>query len=115
MAGSLMLLNGQVWSPDGVGAGRDAIVVTDGRITAVTSSARARELAGPQTRIIDLKGRLALPAFGDEHVHPVGGGLESLRCNLVGKRTRREYLDVIAAYARALQPGDWVLGGGWSL
>ena len=56
--------------------------------------------SGPGTRIIDLKGRLALPAFGDAHVHPVGGGLESLRCNLVGKRTRPEYLDVIAGYAR---------------
>jgi predicted amidohydrolase YtcJ len=115
MAGSLVLLNGRVWSPDGAGAGQDAIVVADGRITAVTSSARARELAGPGTRIIDLKGRLALPAFGDAHVHPVGGGLESLRCNLLGKRTRPEYLDLIAGYARALEPADWVLGGGWRL
>ena len=115
MAASLVLLNGRLWSPDGVGAGCDAIVVGDGRIAAVTSSAAARAVAGAATRVIDLKGRLAMPAFGDAHVHPVGGGLENLRCNLVGKRTRPEYLDVIAGYARALEPGDWVLGGGWRL
>ncbi len=96
MAGSLVLVNGRVWSPDGVGAGCDAIVVADGRIAAVTRSADAREMAGPRAHVIDLKGRLAIPAFGDAHVHPVGGGLESLRCNLVGQRSRPEYLDTIA-------------------
>ena len=43
MAASLVLLNGRLWSPDGVRAGCDAIVVGHGRIAAVTSSA-----AGPR-------------------------------------------------------------------
>jgi len=115
MSGSLALVNGRVWSPDGAGAGCDAIVVADGRIAAVTGSAGARAMAGPAARVIDLKGRLAVPAFGDAHVHPVGGGLESLRCNLLGVRSRAGYLDIIAAHARGLGPADWVLGGGWSL
>ena len=115
MAASLVLLNGRLWSPDGAGAGRDAIVVGDGRIAAVTSSAEARAMAGPATRVIDLKGRLAIPAFGDAHVHPVGGGLESLRCNLAGARDRTGYLGIIAEYARGLGPDEWVLGGGWSM
>ena len=115
MAGTLVLMNGRLWSPDGAGAGCDAIVVADGRISAVTRSADARDMAGPRAHVVDLKGRLAIPAFGDAHVHPVGGGLESLRCNLVGKRTRSEYLGIIAGYARALEPDDWVLGGGWSM
>ena len=115
MAGSLVLVNGRVWSPDGAGAGCDAIVVSDGRIAALTRSAEARELAGPRAHVIDLRGRLAIPAFGDAHVHPVGGGLESLRCNLVGQRSRPGYLAIIAEYARALGPDEWVLGGGWSM
>ncbi len=115
MAASLVLLNGRLWSPDGVGAGCDAIVVRDGRIAAVTSSAAARAVAGAATRVIDLKGRLAVPAFGDAHVHPVGGGLESLRCNLTGTRNRAGYLGIIADYARGLGPDEWVLGGGWSM
>ena len=45
----------------------------------------------------------------------VGGGLESLRCDLTGLLTRDEYLRVVADSARALGPGDWVLGGGWSM
>src|ERR1700759_1536408 len=117
MAGSLILINARVWSPDGAGAGCDAVVAEGARITALTSTGQARAQAGPGARIIDLAGRLVIPAFGDAHVHPVGGGLESLRCNLTGLLTRDEYLRVIADSVRALDlgPGDWVLGGGWSM
>jgi len=56
-----------------------------------------------------------IPAFGDAHVHPIQGGLESLRCNLVNFRSRQEYLAAIAAYSETLPPSAWVLGGGWSM
>ncbi len=115
MTASLVLLNARLWSPDGAGAGCDAIVADGARITALTTTAQARAAAGPRTRVVDLGGRLAIPAFGDAHVHPVGGGLESLRCDLTGPRSRDRYLDVIAACARALGPDEWVLGGGWSM
>src|SRR6201989_1953813 len=115
MAGSLVLINARVWSPDGSGAGCDAIVTEGARITALTSTDQARAQAGPSSRVIDLAGRLVIPAFGDAHVHPVGGGLESLRCDLPGLRTKDEYLRIIADCVQALGPGDWVLGGGWSM
>ena len=50
-----------------------ALAVRDGIIQAVGSDDEIRELTGRRTRVIDLRGRLALPAFGDAHVHPVGG------------------------------------------
>ncbi|HEY2237739.1 MAG TPA: amidohydrolase [Streptosporangiaceae bacterium] len=115
MAGSLVLINARLWSPDGAGAGCDAIVAEGTRITALTSTGQARAQTGPGVRIIDLAGRLVIPAFGDAHVHPVGGGLESLRCNLTGLLTRDEYLRVIAESALDLGPADWLLGGGWSM
>jgi hypothetical protein len=115
MAGSLVLINARLWSPDGAGAGCDAIVAEGTRITALTSTGQARAQTGPGVRIIDLAGRLVIPAFGDAHVHPVGGGLESLRCDLTGLLTRDEYLRVIAESALDLGPADWLLGGGWSM
>ena len=39
------------------------------------SDDEVRDLIGPRTRVINLRGRLAVPAFGDAHVHPVSGGL----------------------------------------
>jgi len=92
-----------------------ALAVRDGMIQAVGTDDEMKELTGRRTRVIDLRGRLALPAFGDAHVHPVSGGLESLRCNLVGLRSRQECLDTVAIYCSSLAPGAWVLGGGWTM
>jgi predicted amidohydrolase YtcJ len=92
-----------------------ALAVRDGDIRALGRDDEIRELVGRRTRVIDLRGRLALPAFGDVHVHAVAGGLESRRCNLLGLRTRADCLAAVAAYAAGLDGGAWVLGGGWTM
>ena len=56
MAGSLVLINARLWSPDGAGAGCDAVVTEGTQIAALTSTDQARAQAGPGTRIIDLAG-----------------------------------------------------------
>ena len=93
----------------------EAIAMDGDTIMAVGSSSEIDALSGSSTRVIDLAGRLAIPSFGDAHVHAISGGLESLRCNLLGVRSRRGCLDQIAAYAAALPDDAWVLGGGWAM
>jgi predicted amidohydrolase YtcJ len=92
-----------------------AIAVSGGLIQAIGDDAEIRDLAGPHTRVIDLAGRLALPAFGDAHVHAISGGLESLRCNMLGLKARQACLDTITSYCTTLPRDRWVLGGGWSM
>ena len=111
----LVLAGGKIRTPAHPSGFVQALAVRGGVIQAVGSDDEIRELTGRRTRVIDLRGRLALPAFGDAHVHPVGGGLESLRCNLVGLRSRQECLDTVAEYCASLAPGAWVTGGGWTM
>jgi predicted amidohydrolase YtcJ len=113
----LILIGGKVRTPSHASGFAQAIAISGGRIQAVGSDADIRDLAGPRTRVIDLNGRLAVPAFGDAHVHAISGGLESLRCNMLGLRTRQECLDTIARYSTGLDEDQntWVLGGGWSM
>jgi predicted amidohydrolase YtcJ len=111
----LIFFGGRVRTPAHPSGFATAIAVRDGVITATGDDEDVRALAGPATRQVDLAGRLALPAFGDSHIHAISGGLESLRCNLLGLKTRQECLDAIAAYSAALPPRAWVLGGGWSM
>jgi predicted amidohydrolase YtcJ len=111
----LAFVGGKIRTPAHPSGFVQALAVRGGVIQALGTDEDIRDLTGPGTRVVDLRGRLALPAFGDAHVHPIGGGLESLRCNLLGLRTRPEYLDVIAAYCAALPPDGWVLGGGWTM
>jgi predicted amidohydrolase YtcJ len=111
----LVLVNGKIRTPAHPSGFAQAAAISGGVITALGGDDEIRDFTGPSTRVVDLRGRLAIPAFGDAHVHPVQGGLESLRCDLTGRKGRAAYLDAIAAYSAAQPAGAWVLGGGWSM
>jgi predicted amidohydrolase YtcJ len=111
----LVLVNGKIRTPAHPSGFTQAAAISGGVILALRGDHEIRDFIGPYTRVIDLRGRLAIPAFGDAHVHPVQGGLESMRCNLAGLKGRQEYLAAIAAYCETLPRGAWVLGGGWSM
>jgi predicted amidohydrolase YtcJ len=114
----LVLTGGKIRSPAHPSGFVQALAVRGGLIQAVGPDEEIRQVTGPGTRVVELAGRLALPAFGDAHVHAVAGGLESLRCNLLGLRTRQDSLAAVAVYCAGLDPlgpDAWVLGGGWTM
>ena len=47
-------------------------IVRDGLIQAIGSSEELAALEGPDTRIIDLGGRMVLPGLQDVHIHIFG-------------------------------------------
>jgi hypothetical protein len=110
----LVLVNGKIRTPAHPSGFTRAAAISGGTMLALCGDDEIRDFIGPFTRVVDLRGRLAIPAFGDAHVHPVQGGLESLRCDLTSHKTRAGYLDAVAAYCAAQATG-WVLGGGWSM
>ncbi|HXU11386.1 MAG TPA: hypothetical protein VN898_05430, partial [Candidatus Binatia bacterium] len=46
-----------------------AIAITDGRIVFVGPDRKAKRLAGPATRVVDLGGRMVMPGIVDGHFH----------------------------------------------
>ena len=111
----LILRNGHVATMDGARSLASAVAVRDGRIVAVGSDAAVAPLAGPRTRVIDLRGRTVTPGFGDAHCHALTSGLEMLACDLTGKHGLDAYSVAIAAYAAAHPERPWITGGGWSM
>ncbi|MET7662036.1 amidohydrolase family protein [Streptomyces sp. NPDC005373] len=91
-----------------------SVAVRGERIVAVGHD-EVRELVGPATEVVDLKGKLLIPGFQDAHAHPVGGGLELGQCDLSGATTLDEYRSRISAYAQAHPDTEWITGGGWSM
>ncbi len=113
----LVFTGGAVFTADTVRSRASFVAVTGDRIVAVGPDVRSEvsEHVGPNTRVVDLAGRMLVPGFQDAHVHPVWGGLDLLRCDLAPYSTSSEYLAAIARYAAAHPADDWVLGGGWSM
>ncbi|MFN2481904.1 MAG: amidohydrolase, partial [Pyrinomonadaceae bacterium] len=109
---SLVLYNGKVFTADGRGTVAQAVAVEGSRIVAVGTDADVRRAyVGEKT--IDLQGRLVTPGFNDAHLHFLNGGLSLARVNFSGAKTLEETKRRIAARARALPAGAWVVGRGW--
>jgi len=68
----LLLLNGYVYTSNPERTIAEAVAVNDGLISAVGSSAELQSLQGPDTRVIDLAGRMMLPGLHDAHIHLLG-------------------------------------------
>ncbi|WP_199546469.1 amidohydrolase [Streptomyces sp. N35] len=91
-----------------------SVAIRGERIVAVGQD-EVRELIGPRTEVVDLKGKLLIPGFQDAHVHPVGGGIELGQCDLSGATTLDEYRRRIRDYADAHPDAEWITGGGWAM
>ncbi len=109
----LILVNGKLWTGATQPAQAQAVACADGKILAAGASNDIRKLAGPNTRVIDLGGKLVTPGFNDSHVHFFEGGRHRASVQLRDARSEVEFRDRIAAFARDLPPGRWVTGGDW--
>src|SRR5690242_16285296 len=78
----LVFVNGAVYTVDAARSWARAVAVRDGRIIAVGSNDEVLERRSSATEVVELHGRMLLPGFQDAHVHPVNGGLDTLRCDL---------------------------------
>jgi hypothetical protein len=108
-------VNGAVYTVDAARRWAQAVAVRNGRIAVVGSDAEVRETVGPGTEVIDLEGAMLVPGFQDAHVHPIGGGLDMLQCDLHDVSDIDGYLRVVREYARSHPDREWILGGGWSM
>jgi predicted amidohydrolase YtcJ len=118
----LILLHGKIWTGEpyaGPGerpvpaAFAQAVAMANGRILAVGSSDQIRSYVGPNTRVIDLKGRLAVPGFIDSHVHFMAGSFQLLEVNLKDTRDEADFTRRLGEKAKTLPAGRWIEGGNW--
>ena len=111
----VILHGGRVHTVDDARPVAAGVAVQAGRIAAVGDDAAVLALAGPRTRIIDLRGRTLLPGFQDAHVHPVTAGLDRLRCDLSTASDAAGYLRLIGEYAARFPERPVIVGAGWEM
>ena len=109
----LVLLNGKVWTVDKARPEAEAVAVWRDRILAVGTTQEVRRLAGPRTRVIDLKGKRVVPGFYDSHVHLLGSGLRLAQVALKDAKDEAEFGRRLRAFDRKLPRDRWLLGGEW--
>src|SRR5271165_1015052 len=108
----VIFVNGDIYT-QATPARAQAIADRDGRIVAVGSNDEIRKLKGAHTRVVDLGGHFVMPGFNDSHVHLEEAGLELQSVDLRGTMSLQQMQQLIAAAAKAVAPGEWLVGGGW--
>ena len=82
----------------------EAVAEKGGTIIAVGKAADVMKHKGPNTEMVDLKGRTLVPGFVDAHGHIVVGGLQALSANLLAPPDGK--VQDIASLQQTLR--DWV-------
>lgn len=112
---SLILTGGRIFC--GLHDGFAEAIALDGdRVLATGSAAEIAEMAGPDTRIVELAGRTAVPGLNDAHMHLLPLGLNMKQINLrpeSGANSIAEILRRVAERAKAAKPGEWIKGRGY--
>jgi len=118
----LVLLHGRIWTGEPYAKPGEkapaaqfvnAVAIANGRILAVGSDSEVEAYRGPNSEVLDLGGRFAMPGFIDSHVHFMDGSFQLLEIDLKHTRDEADFRQRIAEKAQTLKPGEWMLGGDW--
>jgi predicted amidohydrolase YtcJ len=83
-----------------------AVAITGDKFTAVGTNEAVRALAGPDTRLVDLRGMTVIPGLTDNHLHTAGGGPG---VDLSRTRTIEEVLKAVGDRVKRAEPGEVVV------
>ena len=109
----LVLQNGKIVTMDETRPVVEAIAVAGDTILAVGPNREIQQRIGPTTRVIDLKGALAVPGFIDAHAHFTGVGEAARNLKLGTAKNWDDIVRMVGEAAKTARPGEWILGRGW--
>ena len=115
VSADLILFDGKVYTVDANRSWAEAVAVIDGKIAYVGSSSGAKKYKGPNTRLVDLDGKMVLPGFQDAHVHPIEAGMAYLGCSLHDGKSVEDYVLIVKECAQQSPEATFIDGGGWTM
>src|SRR5437870_1542915 len=109
----LVLRNGKIVTMNATAPVAQALAMRGEKISALGADSQAPQWIGPNTRVIDLHGMLAIPGFIEGHGHFTGVGEFRMGLDLREARTWDDIVGQVARAAKQAKPGEWIVGRGW--
>ncbi len=118
MKANLVLKNGAVDTVDPDRSWAQAIAISGDRIVYVGTDAHVEPYIGSNTTVIDLDGKMVLPAFVDSHMHPAQSAyLYQYQLSLFDVTAEDQiqaYLRVIKEFTGRNSKAPWIIGAGYA-
>ena len=105
-------INGKIYTVNEKQPVAEAVIVEENKIIFVGSNDEAKKLIDNATNVVDLKGKLMLPGFIDNHVHFINGGFYLLGIDLRPAKSTKEFKEILKQYSQK-NPEKWITGGYW--
>ncbi|MCG8456285.1 MAG: amidohydrolase family protein, partial [Holophagales bacterium] len=109
----LVLRGGTIATVDTAIGNVEALAVNGYRITAVGSNDEIAAYIGPETEVVELNGRFAMPGFIEGHGHFLSLGRSKQILDLNDVQNWDEIVSMVATAVDKSQPGEWIFGRGW--
>jgi predicted amidohydrolase YtcJ len=110
----LVLENGKVFTVDSKDSIVQAVAVKGDKIVKVGTTAEVHALVGPNTRVIDLAGKILTPGIIDAHFHLMSYGRQAwdgfLDIRYPTVKNLDDLLRVVGERAKAIRAGEWISG-----
>jgi predicted amidohydrolase YtcJ len=115
-APDLILSNGKIITVDDRFTIAQAVAIKGDRVVAVGTNQEMAQLAGTNTRRIDLMGKSVTPGLIDNHMHLLRAGTTWLReVRFDGVESRKQAVELLRTRVKAAGPGEWIYNiGGWA-
>ncbi|MES2941849.1 MAG: amidohydrolase [Pseudomonadota bacterium] len=105
----LILHRGLFTTLDRANPTASAVAISNGRFTHVGPDHEVMPLAGPDTRVIDMRGRRVLPGLIDNHLHIIRGGLNfNLELRWDGVRSLADAMGMLKRQVAITPAPQWV-------
>ncbi|MFT6670873.1 MAG: putative amidohydrolase YtcJ [Afipia broomeae] len=109
VSADLVLHHGLFTTLDRTNPTASAVAIKDGKFLAVGGDQEVMAHAGPDTRVIDLKGRRVLPGLIDNHLHIIRGGLNfNMELRWDGVRSLADAMNMLKRQVAITPPPQWV-------
>ena len=107
----IIYTNARIWTGDTSNPSASSIAVHANTILYVGNN--PDPFKGSKTTLIDVKGKLLVPGFIDNHTHFLGGGYQLTAVNLKEAGSKNTFINILKKYIAGLNDNRWIKGGNW--
>lgn len=109
----LIITNANIWTGNSDSQKAEAMAIKEDTILAIGSAIDIQKFQGQSTEVIDVQNKFITPGFIDTHVHLLMGGNSLLSVQLRDAKTKEEFINRIAVFAKDIKPDQWIVEGNW--
>lgn len=103
-------VNAVIWTGDSSNANASVIAIKGNKIVYVGNDSNAVTAIEK----IDLKGKMMVPGFIDDHTHFLMGGYSLSSVKLKDAKSKQDFINILKQYCTEHPGNEWIGGGDWN-